>query len=253
MLKHTTIYQEQLLEANLLGAEDLKTLETIERQISNKTSAYFKVNPIAGNFDYQHLKDIHKTLFGQIYNFADKDRFEAGYLSNFAKGNSIFTYPEDLAGDANSIFSELNNNNFFIGTTKEKFTDEAADFFIQLNRLHPFREGNGRTQRIFTEQLAQQAGYKLDLSVDKSMMIKACIDSMSGNNTLMKDIFYYNCIKKAEIIKTSNKELPEWLKNTAIFEKIAQAKETNSLSHKVSLFKAKDKTIVQKNDKELCR
>jgi hypothetical protein len=61
------------------------------------------------------------------------------------------------------------------------------------------------------------------------------------------------CVKKAEIIKTSNKELPEWLKNTAIFDKIAQAKETNSLSRKVSLFKAKDKTIVRKNDKELYR
>jgi predicted ABC-type ATPase len=61
------------------------------------------------------------------------------------------------------------------------------------------------------------------------------------------------CIKKAEIIKTSNKELPEWLKNTAVFEKIAQAQAKNKLLHAVELFKAKDKTIVQKNDKELCR
>ncbi|RAX55595.1 cell filamentation protein Fic, partial [Helicobacter monodelphidis] len=47
-----------------------------EREISNKKTIELNANPIQGNFDYQHLKDIHKYIFQDIFTWAGKDRFE---------------------------------------------------------------------------------------------------------------------------------------------------------------------------------
>jgi cell filamentation protein len=57
-----------------------------------------------------------------------------------------------------------------------------ASFMNGLNILHPFREGNGRTQRIFMEKLAKNAGFDLDFSkVSKEIMIQASIQGSKGN------------------------------------------------------------------------
>ncbi len=62
--------------------------------------------------------------------------------------------------------------------------------FNEINKLHPFREGNGRAQRAFTESLAEQAGYELEFKViTKERMIRASIQGIEGNLAMMERIF----------------------------------------------------------------
>ena len=71
-------FDRQLLDSNLLGAINLVELNEREREIALTKQLELEINPIKGNFDYQHLKDIHKKLFEDVYTFAGLDRADIG-------------------------------------------------------------------------------------------------------------------------------------------------------------------------------
>jgi len=72
-----------------------------------------------------------------------------------------------------------------------QFAHRAAYYLGEINVLHPFREGNGRTQRVFFNELAQQAGYQLHWdAISSQQMIDASILSlMQGDNSGFELIF----------------------------------------------------------------
>lgn len=71
--------------------------------------------------------------------------------------------------------------------------DEIVDFYCVTNDLHPFREGNGRTQRAFLTQLIRNAGYDLNWSeVDGDLLMIATIQSAQGVTDLLRKIFEDN-------------------------------------------------------------
>lgn len=183
-----------LLNYSKLKSKTKSELEKDERFISSLVVEKLKTNPIKGNFDFKHLKEIHKEIFKDIYTFAGKDRNEMGLPGTFGKGNTLFCSGEMIPSYQNEIFSKLKKqNNLKNCKSSNQFAKAAADFLSDLNALHPFREGNGRTQRIFIEQLAQNAGYKLDLSnVPKEKMIKASELGMLKNNLKLEAIIKAN-------------------------------------------------------------
>lgn len=63
---------------------------------------------------------------------------------------------------ANYVFSELDRENYLKGLSADAFIDRLAYFYDQLNYIHPFREGNGRVQRIFWSRVAKDAGYHIN-------------------------------------------------------------------------------------------
>lgn len=90
------------------------------------------------------------------------------------------------------MFRKLEKENFLINTT-ENIADRLAFYLSELNAIHPFREGNGRTQRMFIEILADRAGYEVDFSdVTADEMIEASYESFHRNydklNSLMRRI-----------------------------------------------------------------
>jgi cell filamentation protein len=78
-----------------------------------------------------------------------------------------------------------------VDLTSEEFASRAADVLVDLNGVHPFREGNGRTQRTFVRELAKQAGHTLDFSVvSRERMIQASIaGNESGDPSMMRRLF----------------------------------------------------------------
>lgn len=72
-----------------------------------------------------------------------------------------------------------------------EFAGQAADIMAELNAIHPFREGNGRTQRAFILQLAKEARHHLDFSVvSKERMIQASIAANEqGDTSMMRRLF----------------------------------------------------------------
>ncbi|MEH0379330.1 Fic family protein [Campylobacter coli] len=172
-------FDKFLIKTNKIGAKSLDELFRKERMITNKKALELGKNPIKGNFDYQHLKDIHKALFEDVYTWAGQDRMQMGLKEKFAKyapnGAIINFVPgKELDKYSKIIFDELAKNNYLKNSKDlNHFAKNLAKFMGEINALHPFREGNGRTQRIFLNELAKNAGYKLDLNLipkDKTIM-----------------------------------------------------------------------------------
>lgn len=67
-----------------------------------------------------------------------------------------------ILGAAKYVFDELAKENYLGHLDVSSFIERLAHFYDQLNYIHPFREGNGRVQRIFWTRVARDAGYALD-------------------------------------------------------------------------------------------
>lgn len=175
-------FDKELLSSNLVGAKTLEELFKIERDITFAKQTVIRKNGIKGNFDYEHLKAIHKELFKDIYAWAGMDRYSIGYRDVFRKGDTEFTHGKRLPEVADKLFDALKDENYFKDLNKEDMIKSLASFLNGVNVLHPFREGNGRTQRLFIEELAKNAGYTLNLSnVSKNIIIQASIQGAKGN------------------------------------------------------------------------
>jgi cell filamentation protein len=170
---------------NKFGITDDKQLSLIEGQITFAKGSELERNPIKGNFDFEHYKAIHKYLFDEIYEWAGKirtvDMSKKG--TNFAKANEI----EKLA---DACFLRLKSENYFKRQEFDEFISNIVDFYCVTNMLHPFREGNGRTQRIFISQLIRYAGYDIDFSkINTDNLMSATIHAANGIDDFLIEIF----------------------------------------------------------------
>lgn len=194
-----TDFDRQLLMTNKIGAETIEDLFEKERDIVDIRILELKMNPVDGNFDFNHLKTIHQRMFGDVYKTAGVDRYDAGFRGMFVKenlgapGETMFVHGEKLKKTAGRLFDGLREKRFLKNLEQADFVQQAAGFFSDLNMLHPFREGNGRTQRIFMEQLAETAGYRLDLSrIPGDRMIMACQEASRGFPARLEILFRQN-------------------------------------------------------------
>lgn len=147
---------------NKLNIKDKKSLEKAERYITKLRLMDLEKSPIKRDFNLSYLKEIHKKIFGDIYDFAGELR-----KVELSKGNSQFCYTKFLPEQCEEIFSKLEKMNYMKNLEKEKFVEELAKFIGDLIHLHPFREGNGRTIREFIRQLCKINGYEINYGLVK--------------------------------------------------------------------------------------
>jgi cell filamentation protein len=99
-----------------------------------------------------------------------------------AKSDSMFCYPENIAGEMRRLFDGMQRERYFAELRPEEFAEKAAHFLAELNAIHPFREGNGRTQLAYLALLADKAGHPLKLEkLDPRSIMEAMIASFGGN------------------------------------------------------------------------
>lgn len=159
---------------NKAGHTDSAALEAFETAM---TFARADEPLPAGRFSVAHYRAVHHHLFQDVYDWAGK--FRAVRLS---KGTSTFCYPENIAKEMKSLFAWLKQQQFLKDRTSAEFAVGAAHFLAELNAVHPFREGNGRTQLTFLALLADRAGHPLDLDkLDPAATLDAMIKSFRGN------------------------------------------------------------------------
>lgn len=128
----------------------------------------------AQTFDVAHLRGIHHHLFQDVYEWAGHLRHEpftfadgstASMPTMQKTGGQGFARGPQIDRGLDALFAGLKADNFLSGLSRDEFTDKAATAFATINSIHPFREGNGRTQREFFTALASQAGHPIDFSV----------------------------------------------------------------------------------------
>lgn len=95
---------------------------------------------IKHTFDLKHLQKIHKYIFQDLYNWAGKLRDV-----DIAKGGTLFCKAINIDSFSKDIFSKLQKENWLKDYSKEEIAEKLAILFLDINALHPFREGNGRT------------------------------------------------------------------------------------------------------------
>ena len=168
---------------NIHKREDLLFYET---KITAAKLLSLRRKGVTGDFSVKHLKQIHYTLFEDIYPFAGEFRTE-----NIAKGSFRFEEWEYIEEQCNILLERLQKENTLQGLNKRAFVGRLSFYMAELNVLHPFREGNGRTIREFIRQLALKNGYTLNLTkVDAKTILEACMISVVDLNPL-EDLLEY--------------------------------------------------------------
>jgi cell filamentation protein len=168
---------------NKLGLTAALELEDAEREITHAALVFLKEAPVQPAYDLGHLCAIHRRIFGDVYDWAGRLRTVA-----IAKG-SWFCLPQYIESSAVETFQALHGENLLRGLTRNVFTERLTYYLGEVNAIHPFREGNGRAQRAFFEQLASDAGFILDwqgLDADRNVAASAAI--MGGDPTLMRKV-----------------------------------------------------------------
>ena len=162
---------------NKLGIREEEALLIAEREITSlKLLLLFETSKIE-TFDFDSLCNIHKVIFSDIYEWAGEIR-RGDFLS---KGGSIFCRGPYILENADKIFGNLLSENNLCGLEKSKFIERLAYYMGEINALHPFREGNGRTAREFFRQLSLHADYILDFSgLEKEELLTADIEAFNG-------------------------------------------------------------------------
>jgi len=173
---------------NKFNIQNETKLNEVESTISSIRHAEWINSPLVHSFDFAHYKAIHRHLFSDIYDWAGEVR-----TVNISKKGTYFTNFSDIEAQAEQIFLRLAACNFFKNLSHAEFVDEIVDFYCVTNDLHPFREGNGRTQRVFLTQLIRNAGYDIRFSeMDTDLLMIATIQSAQGITDLLKQIFTPN-------------------------------------------------------------
>ena len=140
---------------NLLGIADADRLDTIERQWSSQRASE---GIPTGYFDLTHLCAIHRHLFQDVYAWAGEVR-----TVEMIKGGSQFQFRRFIPTGMADVHRRLVEANFLRGLGRTAFAEQAGAIMGDVNYVHPFREGNGRTQLFYLVQLAAQAGDNIDL------------------------------------------------------------------------------------------
>ncbi|MEM7492313.1 MAG: Fic family protein [Pseudomonadota bacterium] len=151
-------------------------------QVERKFASRRMLKPAPrGNFDAKHLKAIHKHIFQDVYEWAGEFR-----TVPLALPGQQFMPPEDLERGMSIIHQRLRSMRFLKGSDRKTFSDHAGRTIGDVNLLHPFRDGNGRTQRTFLKHLARNAGYEWDESkMSKHVWLQASYLACDGDYRLM--------------------------------------------------------------------
>lgn len=163
---------------------DANELDAYEGELSTLRSIEILENPLAGQFDLALLQHIHFALFQDIYDWAGKIR-----TVDISRGNSRFANVRFIESAANEIFNKLARENCLKGLDAGHLSKRLAHYLSEINALHPFREGNGRVQRIFISQLSQAAGYQLDYSdLAQEQIYQAMELAFNGDESILANL-----------------------------------------------------------------
>lgn len=169
---------------NKLGIKDEKRLSELEAQITFAKAVLLEETPIEGNFDFEHFKKIHEFLLCDLYDWAGQIR-----TVDISKKRTKFLAAASIEKIAAQCFSKIADG-YLDNLSFEDFATRIAELYNDVNHIHPFREGNGRVQRIYFTQLIRHYGYDINFSeVDTDELMIATIQASQGVMDFLIEFF----------------------------------------------------------------
>jgi cell filamentation protein len=166
---------------NRLGIDDPDRLHDVEAGLTLAATQDLGTRLLPGTYDLPHLQAFHREIFGDLYPWAGENRTVA-----IAK-TDMFCLPHYIEPYGAEVFDQLAKERCLRGLSRDRFVDRLAHFYAEVNAIHPFREGNGRTQRAFFHQLAREAGWPIDWSgLETEQNTSASIASLRGDTAPLR-------------------------------------------------------------------
>ncbi len=170
--------------ANKLGIKNQKNLDDVETLLlADSYSHFFELlDKTKVKFDLSLLFSIHQYFFDPLYDWAGKTR-----IVNISKGEMFFIPVEFLDKALEEFARLLKTELSALPTSKADLSCKLAMIHNEFNVIHPFREGNGRTIRLFLDLLAVNFGYNpIDWGKEsKAVYFEACVKGAIGDNKAM--------------------------------------------------------------------
>ena len=171
---------------NKAGITDQDQLDEYEGDFTAIRLLELTQNPVEGSFDLTHLCKIHQYLFQDVYEWAGEVR-----SVDIIRGESRFCNVRHIQSYSNTVFSAIATEKYLVNLEPKVFSNRLAHYLSEINAIHPFREGNGRVQRLFISQLAEHAGYSLDYSaLDQAELYTVMQESFLGNIQPLADLIF---------------------------------------------------------------
>ena len=164
---------------NKFGIQDAAALNLAEAEV---VTARMMQGAPAGKFDLAHLQSIHRHLFQDVYDWAGELR-----QVEISKGGSQFQPRQFIPTGMADVHRRLEAQNYLKARSAAAFAQGAGQVIGDVNYVHPFREGNGRTQLVYLKQLGTQAGHRVDLTrIEGDAWMTASKDAHRGDYTAMQ-------------------------------------------------------------------
>ena len=168
-------YEGTTCLVNKLGIRDEKKLSEIEAQITFAKAVMLEETPIDDDFGFEHFKKIHEFLLCDLYEWAGQVR-----TVDISKKRTKFLDAASIESIGTKCFAKVKEG-YFDNLPFDEFVKRIAEFYNDVNYIHPFREGNGRTQRIYFTQLIRHYGYDINFAdIDTDELMIATIQASSG-------------------------------------------------------------------------
>ena len=177
-------YEGTTCLVNKLGIRDEKRLSEVEAQITFAKAVMLEETPIDDDFGFEHFKKIHEFLLCDLYEWAGQVR-----TVDISKKRTKFLDAASVESIGTKCFAKVKNG-YFENLSFDEFVKRIAEFYNDVNYIHPFREGNGRTQRIYFTQLIRHYGYDINFAdVDTDELMIATIQASSGVMDFLIEFF----------------------------------------------------------------
>lgn len=146
---------------NKVGATTVEDLRDAENDLVEYRLAELRERPglVARTFDAQHLKGLHHQFFQDVYEWAGE--FRTVGLAQGEGDDTSFIPPLEIELPVAHIAQKIAESDRLRRTSDDDLVAETTYLYDYLNFAHPFREGNGRTQREFFVQLLEARGRRM--------------------------------------------------------------------------------------------
>jgi cell filamentation protein len=197
------VYPGTSVLKNLRNIRDEQRLARFEADATAQRLSELSEKQALGKLDIHHLQSIHHHIFQDVYAWAGEFR-----TVNISKDGHHFGFSQHVVSSLDKTCSDLKKEHYLSGSDRRGFANRSAYYLGEINAIHPFREGNGRTQREFIRQLALKNGHSLDWTpVKREEMIEASRRSFqAGDNAGLERLIQAALRERdIELLKTCGK------------------------------------------------
>ena len=168
-------------------SEPLATHE-LETRVAYQRLTELTARPIPGDYDLAHLQAMYRAIYGDLWDWAGQIRPVDTGTTNTGLAHCR---PEFIVDQAHVVFGAIARDDFLRGMDHDTIADRLAYHWGETTALHPFRDGNTRTQRLYFHQLTTDAGWSIDwntINAGMDQFIEARLIAHAGHHEALRDV-----------------------------------------------------------------